>query len=142
MNEKNCVFCKIVAGEIPAIKVYEDGEILAFLDIAPVNIGHSLVIPKKHFPNVYETPEEILGDMMKVAKSIAHSIKLNLKADGVNITMNNDSAAGQIIFHSHIHIIPRTKEDGFGMWKGRRGYNEGEKEEVAKKIASATPLKL
>ena len=137
MSQDNCIFCKIVKGEIPSAKIYEDAVTLAFLDIAPVNIGHSLVISKDHFPNIYETPENIMADMMRTAKKISVAIKNNLKADGVNVTMNNDSPAGQIVMHSHIHIIPRSKEDGFGMWQGRRPYKEGEQEEVAKKIISS-----
>lgn len=129
----NCIFCKIVSGVIPSTKVYENEHVVAFLDINPVNIGHSLVIPKEHFENIYEAPEEIMVEMMKAAKKIAVAVKA-LPSDGVNVTMNNDAHAGQVIFHAHIHIIPRHKEDGFGTWKGRRGYNEGEKEEIAKRI--------
>lgn len=135
MND--CIFCKIVKGEIPSSKVYEDVDVLAFLDIAPVNIGHSLIISKKHFKNIYETPEEILGSMMRAAKIISSAIKSETNADGINVTMNNDPAAGQIVFHSHIHVIPRLASDGFGLWKGRRPYNKGEKEEVAKKIIAS-----
>lgn len=131
----DCIFCKIVKGEIPSTKVYENEHVLGFLDIAPVNIGHSLVIPKQHYENIYEAPEEIMCEMMKAAKKVAIAVK-NLPADGVNVTMNNDRHAGQVIFHAHIHVIPRYKEDNFGLWKGERGYNEGEKEEIAKKISS------
>lgn len=133
----DCIFCKIVKGEIPASKVYENDTVVAFLDIAPVNIGHSLIIPKGHYKNIYETPEEIMTEMMKVAKILSKSIKEGLSADGINVTMNNDPAAGQIVMHSHIHIIPRLASDGFGMWHGRRPYKEGEREEVVKKITQA-----
>ena len=134
---ENCIFCKIVKGEIPSSKVYEDSEVLAFLDIAPVNIGHALVIPKKHFVNIHDTPEEILGYMMRVAKNIAKAIKETTGAEGINININNEPAAGQIIFHTHLHVIPRYAADGFKLWHGRRGYEEGEKDEVAKKIIQA-----
>ena len=133
---ENCIFCKIVKGEIPSSKVYEDEKTLAFLDIAPVNIGHSLVIPKEHFVNIYDTPENVLSGMMRVAKKISTALK-SFPADGVNVTMNNDPAAGQIVPHFHIHIIPRLKSDGFKLWHGRRGYNDGEKEAIAKKIIQA-----
>ena len=133
----DCIFCKIVKGEIPASKVYENDTVVAFLDIAPVNIGHSLIIPKGHYKNIYETPEEIMTEMMKVAKILSKSIKEGLSADGINVTMNNDPAAGQIVMHSHIHIIPRLASDGFGMWHGQRPYKEGEREEVVKKITQA-----
>ncbi len=134
---ENCIFCKIVKKELPYAKIYEDSDILAFLDIKPVNIGHTLIIPKQHFVNIYETPEEILASMIKSAKIISRAVKSETKADGINVTMNNDPAAGQIIFHSHIHIILRLASDGFGPWRGRRPYKEGEMEEVAKKITGA-----
>ncbi len=137
MTDNNCIFCKIVAREIPATIIHEDETTLGLLDIAPVNIGHALVIPKAHYKNIYETPEEIMTDMMKTVKKLSKAIKEGLKADGINVTMNNDPAAGQIIFHSHIHIIPRIADDGFGHWKGKRGYQEGEKDEVVKKITEA-----
>lgn len=134
---ENCIFCKIVKGEIPSNKIYENNDVLVFLDIAPVNLGHSLIIPKKHFANIYETPEEILIEMIKTAKIISKAVKSELKADGINVTMNNDPAAGQVVFHSHIHVIPRLATDGFGVWHGRRPYKEREKEEIAKKITGA-----
>ncbi len=131
-----CIFCKIVKGEIPCNKVYEDNDVLAFLDIAPVNIGHSLVIPKKHFENILETPEDTMALMMRAVKKVSHGIEA-LKPDGININMNNKEAAGQVVFHSHIHVIPRLKGDGFELWHGRRPYNEGEAKEVAQKIIQA-----
>lgn len=137
LSMKDCIFCKIVKGEIPANKIYEDKTTLAFLDISPVNIGHALVIPKEHFVNIYETPEEIMTDMVKTVKKISHAIKKGLKADGINVTMNNDPAAGQVVFHSHIHVIPRIANDGFGLWHGKSSYQEGEKEIVVQKITQA-----
>lgn len=133
---ENCIFCKIVKGEIPSAKLYEDEETLAFLDIAPVNIGHTLVIPKKHFENILETPEDIMAHMMRVVKKISHALEV-LGPDGININMNNRAAAGQVIFHAHIHIIPRLKDDGFQLWHGRRPYNEGEMAATANKITQA-----
>ena len=135
MND--CIFCKIIKGEIPSTKIYENEDVYAFLDIAPINIGHTLVIPKKHFVNIYETPEDIMLSMMKATKIISKAIKSELNADGINITMNNDLAAGQIIFHSHIHIIPRTTDDGFSLWHGKRPYHEGESQGVASNIIQA-----
>jgi histidine triad (HIT) family protein len=129
----DCVFCKIIKGEVPSSKVYENEEVLAFLDIAPVNVGHTLVIPKKHFPNIYETPENIVINMALVAKKISTALK-KFGAAGVNISMNNDAAAGQIVFHSHIHVIPRIEGDGFSLWHGRRPYEEGERDEISRKI--------
>lgn len=133
----DCLFCKIIAGEIPSTKVYEDNTVLAFLDIHPVNIGHTLVIPKAHHANLYETPDALLAHMMTIVKKLSIAIKSALNADGINIEMNNDSIAGQIIFHTHIHIIPRFSSDGFVHWRGARGYNEGEITEVGEKISKA-----
>ena len=134
---EDCIFCKIVKGESPSTKVYEDEEVLGFLDTNPVNIGHSLVIPKKHFINIYDTPDEVLGSMIKAAKTVSKAIKKELKADGVNVTMNSDPAAGQIVFHSHLHVIPRITSDGFNLWHGRRPYKEGEASEIGQKISSS-----
>ncbi|MDH5442559.1 MAG: HIT family protein [Candidatus Nomurabacteria bacterium] len=136
MNEKT-IFKKIIDGEIPAHKVYEDETVLAFLDAAPVNIGHTLVIPKSEHVNIYETPDDILAHMMVVAKKIAKSLKEKLNAGGVNIIMNNDDVAGQKVFHAHIHIVPRFEGDGHRHWFGARGYNAGEAEMVAEKISDS-----
>lgn len=136
MSMNDCLFCKIITGEIPSTKVYEDETVLAFLDIHPVNIGHTLVIPKTHYTSLYETPDEILAHIIAVAKKLSIAIKGALTADGINIEMNNDAPAGQVIFHTHIHIIPRFSGDGFTHWHGARGYNKGEADEVALKITA------
>ncbi len=133
---QDCIFCKIVVGVIPAAKIYEDQKVLAFLDIAPVNIGHALVIPKKHFKNIYDVPENELAAVMEVVKKISSAVK-SLPSDGVNIAMNNDPAAGQIIFHFHVHVIPRISGDGFPLWHGRRPYQGEEMQEVAEKLSQA-----
>ena len=130
----DCLFCKIIAGEIPCTKVYEDDKVLAFLDIHPVNIGHTLVIPKAHHVNLYDTEDATLAHMMTVTKKLSIAIKSALSADGINIEMNNAPVAGQIIFHTHLHIVPRFSGDGFTHWPSARGYNEGEADEVAQKI--------
>lgn len=131
----DCLFCKIIAGEIPSTKIYVDDTVLAFLDIHPTNIGHTLVIPKTHYANIYETPDGTLAHMMMVVKKLSVSIKSAVGADGINIEMNNDSVAGQIIFHTHLHIVPRFSGDGFTHWNGARGYSEGEASDVAQKIS-------
>lgn len=137
MSQDNCVFCKIVSGELPCYKIYENSDVLVFLDINPVNMGHCLVIPKKHFDNIYETPEDTLANMITVAKIASRAIKAAMKADGVNVTMNNDSMAGQVIFHSHMHVIPRFAGDGFGLWQSKGPYISGEAERTAEKIIHA-----
>ncbi len=117
-KQEDCIFCKIIAGKIPSAKIYEDEEVFVFADINPVNLGHSLVIPKKHYTDISDTPEETLAKLIATAKKIAKAIKEDTKADGINIEMNNGKAAGQIIFHSHIHVIPRFIDDGYRHWKG------------------------
>jgi histidine triad (HIT) family protein len=106
MSEK-CVFCKIASKEADASIVYEDAEIMAFMDIRPVSEGHTLIIPKKHCVDIFDTPEELLGAAHKVTKKIAVAVKKATKADGISIVQQNGKAAGQEIFHLHIHVIPR-----------------------------------
>jgi histidine triad (HIT) family protein len=129
----DCIFCKIIAGEIPADKVYEDEKTLAFLDIAPVNPGHTLLIPKEHYENLYELPDEVLSGMAPILKKIAIAVKQGMKADGLNTTMHNGKAAGQVVSHAHFHIIPRISGDGLPLWP-QKSYAEGEAKEVAEKI--------
>ena len=131
----DCLFCKIASGEIPCAKIYEDEDVLSFLDIKPVNIGHSLVISKDHHENIHETPEELAAKLMKVVKKVAEAVKNGVTADGINIVMNNGVAASQVIFHTHIHVIPRFLGDGFPVWHGKRDYRAGEKDEVSNRIA-------
>lgn len=129
----NCIFCKIVAGTIPAVKLYEDEETLSFLDIYPNTRGHALVIPKRHHENIYGLPVETTARLMISAQRIAVALKNAVDADGINIVMNNESAAGQMIWHAHIHVIPRTNEDGGYIGK-KHTYVTGEMEELAQKV--------
>ena len=133
MND--CLFCKIVSKEIPCEKIYEDKDFLAFLDINPVNQGHTLVIPKKHSRTILEMSDKDTKEIMIVVRKIANKIKKSLKTDGINIMINSESAAGQIIFHTHIHIIPRFLGDGLKHWPGQE-YKPGEAQSIAKKIIS------
>ena len=105
------IFEKIIKREIPAEIVYEDNLVLAFLDIRPVNHGHTLIIPKEKFVNIFDADPEVLGHMMKVAQKIAKSLEAELKVDGVNIIMNNNEAAKQEVWHAHLHVVPRLKND-------------------------------
>ena len=134
MIMEKTIFQKIIDREIPATIIYEDDNFIAILDISPVNIGHTLVIPKNPWANMYEMPAEDFGHMMQVAHMLGVKIKDTLEADGINIIMNNDPAAGQAVFHAHVHIIPRYVGDGHELWQGTRGYNEGEAEMIADKI--------
>lgn len=135
-NETSCLFCKIICKEIPSSIFYEDAFSIAMLDINPVNIGHSLLLPKKHYENIFDLPKELAAKLSVVSKKLAMAIKESLNADGINITSNNGLAAGQLVFHAHTHIIPRYVGDGFANWKGKRKYNDGEAAEVAEKIKS------
>ncbi|WP_026692662.1 HIT family protein [Peribacillus kribbensis] len=115
----NCIFCSILNGEIPASKVYEDEHVLAFLDISQVTKGHTLVIPKVHQENVYELTDETASQLFKAVPKIAQAIKKEFNPVGLNVLNNNGEAAGQSVFHFHMHLIPRYgKQDGFGaVWK-------------------------
>ncbi len=128
-----CLFCKIVSGEVPSYKVYEDEAVLAFLDISPCNPGHTLVIPKDHYANMEEIPENKLCLLISAVKKIGQSIKENLGVPGYNVSENNDSVAGQIIPHIHFHIIPRREGDGLRPWPQGK-YADGEAEEILNKI--------
>lgn len=134
----NDIFDKILAREIPADIIYEDDHTLAFLDIKPVNQGHALVVPKTHFVNVFDGDSETLGRMMQTAQKVARALREVTNCDGVNITMNNEHAAGQEIFHAHLHIIPRFEDDG--AFKGVRHLPY--EAETAKRLATALREKL
>ena len=107
---ESCTFCKIVQKEAPASVVYEDEKVIAFMSIQPINVGHTLVVPKKHYENVYEIPEEDVAYLYKIVKKMAHAVKKAVDAEGIRIVQNNGEAAGQVIFHLHVHIIPMNKD--------------------------------
>jgi histidine triad (HIT) family protein len=132
-EQADCIFCKIVAGNIPAVKFYEDDEILGFMDIYPNTRGHALIIPKDHIENIYGIPAEIAARLMIAIQKISVALKNAADADGINIVMNNESAAGQMIWHAHVHIIPRYNEDS-GYIGQKHTYIVGEMEKIAKKI--------
>lgn len=110
--QDNCVFCKIIAGEIPSQTIYEDEQFKVILDVGPATRGHALIIPKNHYANLYELPEEMAADAMKLAKKLMIRMTEKLHSDGFNIIQNNGEIAGQTVFHFHMHLIPRYKEDG------------------------------
>ena len=124
-DTSECIFCKIISGELPSAKVYEDDECLAFVNLHPTNKGQVLVIPKDHVENIYGISDELACRLMMVIKKMAIAVKNGVDADGVNIIMNNEPAAGQVIFHAHIHVIPRLNEDGLKHWPASN-YDEGE----------------
>jgi histidine triad (HIT) family protein len=134
MSVDDCLFCKMVAGEIPVTKVYEDEVVLAFLDIGPISDGHTLVIPKKHFEKLHDCPPELLGQVSSKLGKIAVAITTAMNFDGYNVLCNNDRAAGQLIEHLHFHIIGRNTGDGlFGQWPAYE-YEQGKIEIIAEEI--------
>lgn len=131
----DCIFCKIISGEIPSSKVYEDEDFLAILDIRPVNHGHTLLIPKKHFVNIFDTDDDIARKIYPTLIKISKGIKEGLLADGINIIQNNEKYAGQEVFHSHIHIIPRFRDDSLKFTPRNLSYkDEDEKNKIVSKI--------
>lgn len=131
---ESCLFCKIIRKELPSYQVYEDDAVLAFLDIHPVNPGHTLVVPKDHHKHLLDTPPEKLSALMHAVQKIAPGIMKATGAEGFNLGINNGSVAGQVIFHLHFHIMPRLVDDKHQLWHGRRGYEDGEAESIAEKI--------
>ena len=110
MRDANCIFCKIIAGEIPSNTIYENDEFKVILDLAPAAKGHALILPKEHYADIYEIDEEVAGKAMKLAKKLAIHMTEVLGCDGFNILQNNHEVAGQTVFHFHMHLIPRYKE--------------------------------
>lgn len=115
----DCIFCKIIKGDIPSSKVYEDENVLAFLDLSQVTKGHTLVIPKNHEKNIYELSEESAAAVFTAVPKIANAIKAAYNPIGMNMLNNNGAEAGQSVFHYHVHLLPRYGQgDGFGaVWK-------------------------
>lgn len=130
---KDCLFCKIIKGEVSANKIYENDKVVVFLDINPVNLGHNLVVSKEHYKDFLSAPDEVLKEMIITMKKIAKAMTGALDLEGFNIEQNNGSVAGQVIPHLHFHIIPRYKDDGLRHWQGKK-YKEGEIKKVAEKI--------
>jgi len=119
----DCVFCKIIAGDIPSMKVYEDDKTLAFMDVAKDVDGHILVIPKKHFKNIFDCEADTLNSVMQTVQTVSQHLIKNCGYDGVNLLNANDESAGQSVSHFHIHIIPRKNNDGLNAWPKFDGAN-------------------
>lgn len=135
MKDENCIFCKLANGDIPTATVYEDEYLRAIMDAAPANKGHIIILPKSHAAGIYELEDEYVSRAFVLAKKLAVALKKLTGCDGVNILQNNGEAAGQTVFHFHVHVIPRFKDDDCTIvWKPT-SYEDGEASEVAKKIA-------
>ncbi|HZY95024.1 MAG TPA: HIT family protein [Candidatus Bathyarchaeia archaeon] len=132
---EDCIFCKIVKKQADATIIYEDPETLAFMDIAPLNHGHTLVITKTHYPNIMETPPEKVGKLFTVVARLAKAVQKATNADGISIGQSNGRAASQEVFHIHVHIIPRYDHEM--MFPERKKTDRKELEEVGRKIREA-----
>ncbi len=129
---ENCIFCKIIQGEIPSEKIYEDETILAFLDINPVNYGHTLVITKDHYPTIQDVPEAVLGKVFTKSKQLMKKVKESMKADFVALAV-----VGLDVPHFHVHLVPRYFNDGMANFWPTKKYKEGELKETGEKIRNS-----
>ena len=134
MRDDNCIFCKIANGEIPSATLYEDEDFRVILDLRPATKGHALILPKNHFANLFEIPEDIEAKAFVLAQKMATKMKKVFDCDGFNIVQNNGTTAGQTVFHYHVHMIPRHKDDKVGLGWTMHELTEEEKEDVLSKI--------
>lgn len=132
----DCLFCKIVRGEIPSMRVYEDEYAIAFLDINPVNVGHTLVVPKAHHQDVAAMPEADAARLFAAAHKVANAAPRAVGASAFNIGVNTGAAAGQIVMHAHVHVMPRFEGDGLVHWP-KKHLTEEEMRDAMDKIAAA-----
>lgn len=127
MPNDDCIFCKIIAGDIPCFKLYEDGDTLAFMDINPASRGHALAIPRTHSPDLFRSPDDVLAATVATARKVATAVHETVKPDGLNLVQANGPGAAQSVFHLHIHVIPRFNDDGLMLnW----GTNPGDMDEI------------
>lgn len=137
MMDNNCIFCKLANGVIPTNSVYEDNNFKAILDASPAAKGHALIIPKEHCADLFEAPDSVLSEIMKTAKKVGKGIMKATGCDGVNIIQNNREAAGQTVFHLHVHVIPRFVNDGIDFEYEHLELADSEFEQIAKKISDS-----
>ena len=118
MKDPNCIFCKIAGGEIPSVTLYEDADFRVIMDISPASKGHALILPKEHYANLYELPDELAAKVLVLAKKMTTKLKDIVGCDGYNVLQNNGEAAGQTVSHFHMHLIPRYENDDVNIgWK-------------------------
>lgn len=134
MTENQCIFCKISKGEIPSATLYEDEDFRVILDLGPASKGHSLILPKAHYANIIEIPDELAAKAMVLAKKMAARMKEALPCDGVNIVQNNGACAGQTVFHFHMHLIPRREGDQVGVSWNPGTLTQEDKKELLEKL--------
>ena len=137
MRDDNCIFCKIANGEIPAATLYEDEDFRVILDLGPATKGHALILPKEHYANLYELPDELAGKAILLAKKMITKLTKALECDGYNVVQNNGEAAGQTVFHFHMHLIPRYNGDdaGFGWKVGE--LTEADRADILERVAKS-----
>ncbi|MBN2141655.1 MAG: HIT family protein [Desulfovibrionaceae bacterium] len=133
MNQ-GCVFCRIIAGDIPCAKVLETERVLSFLDIAPVNKGHALVVPKAHHATLWDLPLDLAAELVAAMQKVGRAIMEATGAEGLNVQMNNLEAAGQLVPHAHFHLVPRFSDDGLRLWGQHPYEQEGEIDRLAESI--------
>ncbi|PVX24391.1 MAG: hypothetical protein CW716_10205 [Candidatus Bathyarchaeum sp.] len=132
---KGCSFCSIALGEAPASIVYEDEDVLAFMDLSPTTVGHTLVVSREHWENIYEVPEETLAKVIAIVKRVSDAVRRTIEADGIMVIQNNGRAAGQMVFHLHFHVIPVSSNSGVRTrHDGRVALKRAELDETAQKI--------
>ncbi len=131
-----CIFCKISRGDIPCAKIYEDDEFIAFADINPISRGHTLIVPKEHSPTVFEMETHEGNAVLALVQKLGKALMNVCESDGMNVGINVNPAAGQVVMHTHIHLIPRYKGDGLKSWPG----NEADPEDLAKFAAEVATL--
>ncbi|MBR4170453.1 MAG: HIT family protein [Kiritimatiellae bacterium] len=133
VHDSNCIFCKIIAGEIPSLKIYEDEDLMSFMDINPFSKGHVLVVPKYHAQTITDLPEEVLVKLAKGVQKIAGIVRQRLGCEGFNVLQNNGAAAGQTVPHVHVHIIPRNPAPHLD-WKSKKYDSDEEMHAYHKKL--------
>jgi histidine triad (HIT) family protein len=132
MNQmtESCIFCRIIHKESPASFVYEDEYVVAFMSNRPVNEGHTLVVPKKHYENIYDIPDDEIAYLAKIVKHVARAVRDAMAVEGIRVVQNNGWAAGQVIFHFHMHVIPMKPHEGFTHGKAYRDQTQGRMSEA------------
>ena len=134
MRDGNCIFCKIAAGEIPSATLYEDDDFRVILDLGPASKGHALILPKNHYRNLYDIDDEVASKAILLDKKMITKLTDVLNCDGYNIVQNNEEAAGQTVFHFHMHMIPRYKNDNVGLGWHMGELSEADKNEILEKL--------
>ena len=134
MKKQDCIFCRIISGEIPSTTIYENSKFKVIMDIAPANKGHVLILPKEHYDNIYDIDTATAGELFELAAMTARALKSVLDCDGMNILQNNGPVAGQTVFHFHMHIIPRYEGDTVNIGWKELSYEDGEMEQLREAI--------